>query len=82
MFRITSIILLLSLLGNISASGQFLSSGKSAYPSFVDYQRSQPNPAAAWAKKEDTLRKQFRAKKLTWPARFIYVQARGTRRVT
>jgi len=75
MFRIASIILLLNLLGSLSASGQFLSSGKSAYPSFVDYQRSLPNPAAAWSKKEDTLRKQFRAKKLTWPARFIYVRS-------
>lgn len=57
------------------AFAQFTFSGRTAYPSFVDYQRSLPRPAEAWAKKEDTLRKQFNKKGLEWPARYIYIRS-------
>jgi murein L,D-transpeptidase YafK len=43
--------------------------------SFLDYQKSLPRPAEALARKEDTLQKQFEAKKLTWPARYIYIRS-------
>ena len=43
--------------------------------SFIDYQRSLQRPAEAMAKKEDTLRKQFEAKKLVWPAKCIYIRS-------
>ena len=53
-----------------------LGSGPSAsYLSFVDYQRSFPRPQEAMQRKLDTLKKQFAAKKLTWPARAIYIRS-------
>ena len=36
--------------------------------SFFEYQKTLPRPAEAMARKEDTLQKQFAAKKLVWPA--------------
>jgi murein L,D-transpeptidase YafK len=43
--------------------------------SFIDYQRTLQRPAEAMARKEDTLRKQFEAKKLIWPAKYIYIRS-------
>ena len=43
--------------------------------SFLEYQRTLPRPAEAIARKEDTLQKQFAAKKLVWPAKYIYVRS-------
>lgn len=43
--------------------------------SFVDYQRSLPRAGDALKLKEDTLRKQFEAKGLTWPAKYIYIRS-------
>lgn len=54
------------------ASSAF-SQGPSA--SFVDYQRSFSRPNDALKAKEDTLRKQFRAKGLEWPAKYIYIRS-------
>jgi murein L,D-transpeptidase YafK len=45
------------------------------YTSFLDYQKSFERPAEALSRKEDTLRKQFEAKKLTWPAKYIYLRS-------
>ena len=53
-----------------------LGSGPSAsYLSFADYQRSFPRPLEAMQRKLDTLKKQFAAKKLSWPARKIYIRS-------
>ena len=43
--------------------------------SFIDYQRTFPRPNDALRKKEDTLMKQFRAKKLPWPVKSIYIRS-------
>jgi murein L,D-transpeptidase YafK len=43
--------------------------------SFIEYQRTLPRPAEAIARKEDTLQKQFAAKKLIWPAKYIYIRS-------
>jgi murein L,D-transpeptidase YafK len=43
--------------------------------SFIEYQRTLPRPAEAIARKEDTLQKQFAAKKLVWPAKYIYIRS-------
>ena len=43
--------------------------------SFIDYQKSFPRPSEALEKKEDTLQKQFEAKKLSWPAKYIYIRS-------
>jgi len=50
-----------------------LAQGPSA--SFVDFQRTLQRPNGALKKKEDTLQKQFRAKGLQWPARYIYIRS-------
>lgn len=42
---------------------------------FIDYQRSFPRASESLKRKEDTLRKQFAAKNLTWPANYIYVRS-------
>ncbi len=42
---------------------------------FIEYQRSFPRAGEALKKKEDTLRKQFRQKKLEWPAPNIYIRS-------
>jgi murein L,D-transpeptidase YafK len=43
--------------------------------SFIDYQRTFPRPTEAFDRKVDTLRKQFAEKKLTWPAKYIYIRS-------
>ncbi len=42
---------------------------------FIDYQRSFPRINEALKHKEDTLMKQFQDKRLTWPARYIYIRS-------
>jgi murein L,D-transpeptidase YafK len=43
--------------------------------SFIDYQKTFPRANEALARKEDTLQKQFAAKKLEWPAKYIYIRS-------
>ena len=43
--------------------------------SFINYQRGLARPAEALQRKEDTLQKQFEAKKLAWPAKYIYIRS-------
>jgi murein L,D-transpeptidase YafK len=43
--------------------------------SFIDYQKTFPRPSEALERKEDTLQKQFEAKKLVWPAKYIYIRS-------
>lgn len=52
-----------------------MSKGGSSFYSFVDYQKSFPRPSEALDRKEDTLQKQFEAKKLKWPARYLYIRS-------
>jgi len=75
MYRYLSISFLLACFSYVSVTAQFLSSDRPGNSSFVEYQRSLPNPAQAWLKKEDTLRKQFQKKKLAWPAKFLYIRS-------
>lgn len=42
---------------------------------FVDFQRTLQRPNDALRKKEDTLKKQFEAKGLQWPAKYIYIRS-------
>lgn len=42
---------------------------------FIDYQRSFPRFSDALKRREDTLMKQFRDKKLEWPVRNIYIRS-------
>jgi len=43
--------------------------------SFINYQKGFPRPNEALQRKEDTLQKQFEAKKLNWPAKYIYIRS-------
>ena len=51
------------------------SSAVSGQNSFVDYQKSFAKVADVFRRKEDTLRKQFEAKGLKWPAKYIYIRS-------
>ena len=60
----------------LSVSGQKNGTSFAAVStSFLEYQRTLPRPAEAIARKEDTLQKQFAAKKLVWPAKYIYIRS-------
>ncbi len=43
--------------------------------SFIDLQKTFSRPNESFKRKEDTLQKQFAAKKLNWPANYIYVRS-------
>ena len=43
--------------------------------SFIDYQKTFPRPNEALKRKEDTLQKQFEARNLVWPARYMYIRS-------
>lgn len=43
--------------------------------SFVEYQKSFDRVAKAFSNREDTLKKQFAAKKLTWPLKYMYIRS-------
>lgn len=49
--------------------------GQGTQVSFVDFQRSLPRPSVAMHNKLDTLQKQFAAKGLQWPAKYMYVRS-------
>ncbi len=53
----------------------FAVSGLSAQSSFMDNQRGYPRVLNAIKQKEDTLRKQFEAAHLTWPAKQVYLRS-------
>lgn len=53
-----------------------LFSQSSAYSvHFMDYQRSFPKISEMITREEDTLKKQFVAKQLVWPARYVYIRS-------
>jgi murein L,D-transpeptidase YafK len=47
----------------------------SAQNSFVDYQKSFGKVSDVYRRTEDSLRKQFAAKKLEWPAHYVYIRS-------
>ena len=42
---------------------------------FLDYQKSFPKISEMMSREDDTLQKQFLAKQLVWPARYIYIRS-------
>jgi murein L,D-transpeptidase YafK len=75
MKKIRFIPLLLCLLG-LSLSFSPLFSQNSSYSvHFLDYQKTFPKISEMIGREEDTLQKQFRAKQLVWPARFVYIRS-------
>lgn len=49
--------------------------GQGTQASFVDFQRSLPRPQIAMQKKLDTLQRQFAARGLQWPAKYMYIRS-------
>lgn len=61
---------------NVTVAAQpMLQKGGTSYSSFFDFQKTFPRVNEAWQKKEDTLQKQFAAKDLKWPAKYIYIRS-------
>lgn len=58
-----------------NAQTSVFKTGGLSFSSFIDYQKSFPRPNEALQKKEDTLQKQFAAKGLKWPAKFVYIRS-------
>jgi murein L,D-transpeptidase YafK len=46
-----------------------------AQNSFLDYQKSFGRVSDAFRRKEDTLKRQFAAKDLVWPAKYVYIRS-------
>ncbi|MEO6914431.1 MAG: L,D-transpeptidase family protein, partial [Chitinophagaceae bacterium] len=57
-----------------SAAPVFAQTSAPAY-TFIDYQRTIPKITDILKRKEDTLKKQFAEKNLSWPAKFIYIRS-------
>ncbi len=66
-----------ALFGILLSFGQMSngSQGSMTYSSFVDFQRTLSRPADAFQRKQDTLQKQFEAKGLKWPAKYVYIRS-------
>ncbi|MBS1917200.1 MAG: hypothetical protein JST87_13055 [Bacteroidetes bacterium] len=64
--------LLLSLL---VMQGVFSQTSSVASFNFITYQRSIPKVSEMMKRKEDTLAKQFEAKGLVWPAKYLYIRS-------
>jgi murein L,D-transpeptidase YafK len=53
----------------------FSSFGQDAVSAFIEFQRTFPIPSDALKRKGDTLQKQFAAKGLKWPAKYLYIRS-------
>ncbi len=60
------------LLISFALTACFWTNGQS---SFVDYQKSFAKVADVFQRKEDTLRRQFEARGLKWPAKYVYLRS-------
>lgn len=71
--------LLLTILFAAFATGVFGQPGtrsiSTSFTSFIDYQKTFTRPNESFKRKVDTLQKQFEAKKLEWPAKYIYIRS-------
>ena len=68
-FLVPILSLLIPLVGGVKAQPSSYSA------KFMEYQRSIPKINDLLKRKEDTLVRQFKAKGLTWPAKFIYIRS-------
>ena len=53
----------------------YMALGQGTGVSFIDFQKTFPRPSDALRHKEDTLQKQFKARGLAWPARYVYIRS-------
>lgn len=78
--KISASVVLLLCIAGLRADAQIQSAALQkgsmlANLSFIDYQKTFPRPNDAFRRKEDSLRKMFETKNLTWPARYIYIRS-------
>jgi murein L,D-transpeptidase YafK len=73
MFKNLFAILLICI--NLTVAAQPPKSNAGTSFSFINYQKTFPRPNESFEKKTDTLQKQFEAKKLQWPANYIYIRS-------
>ena len=59
----------------VVATAQLSYKNGTSYSTFIDYQKTFPRPFESFKRKEDTLQKQFEAKNLLWPAKYIYIRS-------
>lgn len=71
---LTSVFFILGIAMIASSQTSYNKIGTS-FSSFVDYQKTFSRPDESFRRKEDTLQKQFEAKKLKWPANYIYIRS-------
>lgn len=57
------------------AQGNGLGSSNLSIPSFINYQKTLQRPSDAMKRKEDVIRKEFEAKNLKWPAKYVYIRS-------
>jgi murein L,D-transpeptidase YafK len=69
MSRIISLVLL------VFTGVQVLAQTSAQNITFVDFQRTYPKINEVLLRKEDTLKRQFEAKGLAWPAKYIYIRS-------
>jgi murein L,D-transpeptidase YafK len=73
-----AILFIFSLIADATAqpgsSRKAVSSGANSM-SFIDMQKTFQRPDESFKRKEDTLRKQFEAKGLAWPAKYLYIRS-------
>ncbi len=59
----------------VTSTAQMSFKNGATHSSFIDYQKTFQRPDESFKRKEDTLQKQFEAKKLQWPAKYIYIRS-------
>jgi len=59
----------------VTATAQLSYKNGATHSSFIDYQKTFQRPDESFKRKEDTLQKQFEAKNLQWPAKYIYIRS-------
>ncbi len=74
MKNLLTVLIISNLVIPVMAQPPMQKGGTNSY-SFIDYQKTFPRPSEALQRKEDTLQKQFEAKKLKWPAKYIYIRS-------
>ncbi|RYY89960.1 MAG: hypothetical protein EOO15_04605 [Chitinophagaceae bacterium] len=61
--------------GLVQAQGDVLPAVRTESFSFLNYQKGFSRPSQAFRNKLDTLQKQFAAKGLAWPAKYVYIRS-------
>jgi len=75
MKKIRFLLLTLCLLGFHACFMPVLAQNSVNSVHFIEYQKTFPKISEMISREEDTLQKQFAAKQLVWPARYVYIRS-------